>query len=111
MSKFDLSKFEGVFGIGLFGATISCFIVYLVCNLLAKDPANLSEVTNAQLMIGFYTMVTGLLTFSIGGSLLILNALRVRRSESKGTPTLHVLLVLLLTLGMIVASILIPLLI
>ena len=109
MGKFDLSKFDGVFGVGLFGATISCFIVYLVCSLLAKDPLNLPEVTEAQLMIGFYTMVTGIVTLAVGSLFLILNALRARRSESGGTPTSHVLIVIFLTISTISAALLVPL--
>jgi len=39
MGKFDLSKLDGVFGVGFLGGVISCFIVYMVCRIVSKIPS------------------------------------------------------------------------
>jgi hypothetical protein len=108
MGKFDLSKFDGVLGIGLLGGTISCFIVYMICNIIAGFPENLPEVTELAVRIGFYTMLTGSIILAVGFSFLMINALHARHSESGGTPTSHVLIVLGLTTAIIIISLIVP---
>ena len=108
MGKFDLSRVDGVFGVGFLGGVISCFIVYMVCNIVSKIPGSLQEVIDTTLMIGFYTMLTGVIVLVIGCLLLLSNALRTRKSESEGTPTWHVLLEFGLVGVTILISFLIP---
>ena len=108
MGKFDLSKLDGVFGVGLLGGVISCFIVYMVCNIVSKIPASLPEVVETALMIGFYTMLTGVIILAVGCLLLLSNALRTRKSENEGTPTWHILLEGCLVGVTILISFLIP---
>ena len=108
MGKFDLSKFDGVLGIGFLGGAISCFIVYIVCNIVANFPATLPEVTQGILQIAFYTVITGAIILALGTSLIIINAIKTRRLESEGTPTSHVLFVVCLTTVILVVSLIIP---
>jgi hypothetical protein len=104
MSRFDLSKFDGVFGIGLLGGAISCFIVFIVCDIVKSLPGNVPEVVFAVSQIGFYTILTGAIIFGIGILLIGINAMRARHSETGGTPTAHVLIILCLSMGILVVS-------
>ncbi len=108
MGKFNLGSFEGVFGICLLGAVISCCVVYIVCNIVAGFPATLPEVEESILMVGFYTLITGISLFIVGGILLLINALRTRCSEIEGTPTWHVIFAVCTTIVMLIVALIIP---
>ncbi len=108
MSKFDLGKLDGVMGIGFLGGVISCFIVYMVCNIVSKIPESLPETIETALLIGFNTMITGICILVVACIFLISNTIRTRTSKSEGTPTWHVLFVFILVGIVIVLSFLIP---
>ncbi|HUX98291.1 MAG TPA: hypothetical protein VMV49_01940 [Candidatus Deferrimicrobium sp.] len=104
MGRFDLSKFDGVLGIGLLGGAISCFIIVIVCDIVKNLPGNLPEVIYAVSQIGFYTMLTGAIIFIFGILLIGINTFRARHSETGGTPTSHVLIIVCLSMVILVVS-------
>lgn len=105
MGKFDLSRLDGVLGVGFLGGAIACFIVYMASNLVSKP----GMVDTAQL-IGFYTLLAGVIVLVVGTVLLSINFLITRSKESEGTPTWHILTMYCLVGVILLVSLLIPLL-
>lgn len=87
MFKFDLNRLEGIFGVGLLGAVIACFFVYMASNIVSK-----AGIVDTAQYIGLYSMIAGVICLAIGSGLLVLNALLTRNTESEGIPTWHILL-------------------
>ena len=106
MATFDMKRFDGIFGMTLFGGAFSTFIVNMVCKGVSRIPASLPEVIETVLRIGTYTLLTGVLVLISGTVLLLVNAIRTRRSGSEGTPTAHVLIVSIITIALLVISLL-----
>ena len=86
MFKLDLNRLEGIFGAGLLGAVVACFLVFMVSNMvdapLVGDTAEL---------IGFYTMIAGVICLAVGSALLVLNAFKTQSKEIEGIPTWQML--------------------
>ena len=87
MFKFNLNRLEGVFGVGLLGGAIACFIVYMASNLVSK-----AGIVDTAQLIGFYSMIAGVICLAIGSGLLVINVLLTRGTESEGIATWQILL-------------------
>ena len=103
MVKFDLNRLDGVFGVSFLGGVIACFIVYMASNIVSRP-----EFIDTAQLIGFYSMIAGVICLGIGSGLLVINALRTRSTESEGAPTWYILLVFCVVGVITLISLLIP---
>lgn len=103
MNKFDLNRLDGVFGVAFLGGVIACFIVYMASNIVSRA----GFVDTAQL-IGFYSMIAGVICLVVGSGLLVINSLRSRSTETEGIPTWQILLVFCVVGVTTLISLLIP---
>ena len=103
MLKFDLNRPDGIWGVGFLGGVIACFIVYMASNIVSKP-----GIMDTAQFIGLYSMIAGLICLAIGSGLLVINAFRIRSSETEGIPTWQILIFFCVVGVIILISLLIP---
>ncbi|NVM29751.1 MAG: hypothetical protein HWN65_12985 [Candidatus Helarchaeota archaeon] len=103
MLKFDLNRPDGIWGVGFLGGVIACFIVYMASNIVSKP-----GIMDTAQFIGLYSMIAGLICLAIGCGLLVINALRVRSTETERIPTWQILIFFCVVGVIILISLLIP---
>ena len=111
MGKFNLNRFEGGLGIWQLGSTVSCFIGVMVFSVSSQFEDVLPEVQGALAQISFYTAIAGGICLALGLLSLGINAYRARYLEEEGTSTIKILIIVGLTIAVIIASLIVPILV